>query len=675
MADRYWVGGTANWDVTAGTKWATTSGGAGGAAVPTSADNVFFDANSGAGTVTVTDTAYVNNLNFTGYTGILSGNAGLSIYGNFTVSAGMTWGHIGPLNFEGATVGRTITTNGKSLANNSANFTGGAGSWILQDNINLSAVFLNSGTLDTNGKTVDVSSLYLYGGTLTCGASTVNLLYLANFGTTINAGTSTFRFDLSGATLSVVLNFTAAVTFYNVEIYGKSADILITSATTFNNLKIAPLTTWSVLKLEANIIVNGTFTSTGTSVQQRNLICSSVRNTQRAINAAAVSVQDTDFRDINANGAAVPWGLTGQRVGDLGNNSDINFPTPVTRYAVAAGNWSSTAVWSATSGGAVGASVPLPQDTAIFDASTGPGTYTLNVYRIGGIDASACGARVLAISIPTPPPGFSGFQVYKSFILSSALTFTPNSNNITFTGGGANTINTANKQLYDISIAGNYTLASSLSVAASISVNGLFVTNGYNVTCGSTVIAVAVSIWDNATLYMGSSVWRLTDSGTCWNYLSGTIFAESSTIEIAASAASTYTFAGGGQTYYGLLVTGSTGASVVSIGGSNTFNTISSTKSNAYTLRFTNGQTTTVSTWSVSGSSGNVVTIDSTSAGSRFNLTKTGGGLTVSNFVSVKDSNASPANTFYAVNSTNAGNNVNWTFNFPSSQGNLLAFC
>ena len=42
MADRYWVGGTANWDGTAGTKWATSSGGLGGASVPTSADDVFF---------------------------------------------------------------------------------------------------------------------------------------------------------------------------------------------------------------------------------------------------------------------------------------------------------------------------------------------------------------------------------------------------------------------------------------------------------------------------------------------------------------------------------------------------------------------------------------------------------------------------------------------------------
>lgn len=34
MADRYWVGGTATWDNTAGTKWSATSGGAGWASVP-----------------------------------------------------------------------------------------------------------------------------------------------------------------------------------------------------------------------------------------------------------------------------------------------------------------------------------------------------------------------------------------------------------------------------------------------------------------------------------------------------------------------------------------------------------------------------------------------------------------------------------------------------------------
>jgi hypothetical protein len=53
MANRFWVGGTANWDITAGSKWSTVSGGSGGSAVPTTSDDVFFDANSGASVVTI----------------------------------------------------------------------------------------------------------------------------------------------------------------------------------------------------------------------------------------------------------------------------------------------------------------------------------------------------------------------------------------------------------------------------------------------------------------------------------------------------------------------------------------------------------------------------------------------------------------------------------------------
>lgn len=44
MADRYWVGGSGNWNDTA--HWSTSSGGAGGASVPNTSDNVYIDENS-----------------------------------------------------------------------------------------------------------------------------------------------------------------------------------------------------------------------------------------------------------------------------------------------------------------------------------------------------------------------------------------------------------------------------------------------------------------------------------------------------------------------------------------------------------------------------------------------------------------------------------------------------
>lgn len=63
MANRYWVGGTGTWDATTTTHWSATSGGAGGASAPTSADNVIFDAASNATAYTVTPGV---NATFTG---------------------------------------------------------------------------------------------------------------------------------------------------------------------------------------------------------------------------------------------------------------------------------------------------------------------------------------------------------------------------------------------------------------------------------------------------------------------------------------------------------------------------------------------------------------------------------------------------------------------------------
>lgn len=150
MADRYWVGGTANWDGTAGTKWSTTSGGSGGASVPTSSDNVFFDANSGSGTITVSGTRACLSLDATGFTGTLAGTSTpiLQINNSMTLGSGMTVaGTLTNVNFVGNTAPRTLTSAGKSLINvtvaiNTAN------TLTLQDNLTVTTNFtLTTGTL------------------------------------------------------------------------------------------------------------------------------------------------------------------------------------------------------------------------------------------------------------------------------------------------------------------------------------------------------------------------------------------------------------------------------------------------------------------------------------------------------------------------------------------------
>jgi hypothetical protein len=49
MADRYWVGGAGNWTSSNTTNWSTTSGGSGGASVPTSSDKVIINSASNPG--------------------------------------------------------------------------------------------------------------------------------------------------------------------------------------------------------------------------------------------------------------------------------------------------------------------------------------------------------------------------------------------------------------------------------------------------------------------------------------------------------------------------------------------------------------------------------------------------------------------------------------------------
>lgn len=114
MADRYWVGGTASWDGTAGTKWAATSGGPGGESVPTSADDVFFD-NLSTGTVTVaTGNTGAKSINCTGFTGTMTGSGSISVAGSITLVAGMTYSRTGGTTTITGT--GTITSAGKTFS-------------------------------------------------------------------------------------------------------------------------------------------------------------------------------------------------------------------------------------------------------------------------------------------------------------------------------------------------------------------------------------------------------------------------------------------------------------------------------------------------------------------------------------------------------------------------------
>jgi hypothetical protein len=173
MASRYWVGGgsSTNWSATGNTNWAATSGGANNASVPTTTDDVFFDANSGAGTSVLDAGVTIISLDCTGFTGTLTHNAvTLTISGNlFRLAAGMTYtpANSSRLVTFTSTSGTTlITCAGKTLG--AATFNGAGGTFQPQDAFavrNDATTTLTSGTLDANNQNITTGAFVSSGST------------------------------------------------------------------------------------------------------------------------------------------------------------------------------------------------------------------------------------------------------------------------------------------------------------------------------------------------------------------------------------------------------------------------------------------------------------------------------------------------------------------------------
>lgn len=331
MADRYWVGGTANWDATAGTKWATTSGGAGGAAVPTSADNVFFDAASGAVTVTVSATANCLDLNFTGFTGTFAGSSSISIYGSLFYSTTMTRTHSGTKTFRATTTGKTITLNGKALGG-SAIFNGAGGEWILQDSWSSSNITLTAGTLNTNDKSI---SALVIGGSgsstrvLSMGSSVVTLTSNGGWdfsGTnmTFNCGTSTIK--LGNAPLTNPQTFAGnGFTYYNVEIPGTGNNIVTVSGNnTFNTFTVSRTSAFTLKLTDGSTQIITNWVGGGTAGNIMTLT-NTASTTQATLTKAGGGSATVDYANISWIAATPSFTWSATNSTDSGNNTGWNF--------------------------------------------------------------------------------------------------------------------------------------------------------------------------------------------------------------------------------------------------------------------------------------------------------------------------------------------------------------
>lgn len=397
----YWVGGTASWDSTAGTKWALTSGGTGGAAVPTPGDNVVFDASSGAGvTVTIAATA-VACFDFTanGFSSTITGTSALIVNGSW-FSQNTLFGYTGTVTFAGGGgYGQTINIPDS-----------GTGS---------SGLDINSVTIDTGGNTVGQVALLSSMGIVSTTARTLTLT-----SGVFNLGSNNCLFAIFNSNNSNSRSLVTDPAFAGtIQVHGRNTNV-ITMATSTNLIYSGRVFFYSTID-------GGTFPYTGTrsmfmgttstATTAPNLtvehagdtvsISNNVNNLTFAVAGAPLAVTTvannvlTIFGSVQGSGAYGYYTFTGGAntctFAGVGGTYDVEFPAdgvntgsnifldfPVT-FNGTGSTWNMLNTWSN----------PATSNTRVLTLTAGT-LYLQRTMYIGSFSSSGTATR--SIGLPAP---------------------------------------------------------------------------------------------------------------------------------------------------------------------------------------------------------------------------------------------------------------------------------
>ncbi len=307
------------------------------------------------------------------------------------------------------------------------------------------------------------------------------------------------------------------------------------------------------------------------------------------------------------------------------------------------GTWdaSSTANWSATSGGASGASAPGAADVAIFDANSGTGTVTLGatvtIQRCvwtgytGSFDPST-------FEINLNSSGASSLWTGGTTAIFLAVPTV----NFTYAGADSRTVSIGSVAGFPRNINANITAGSgTFTLNASTNINN-FNCTGFS---GSLAATTGVlSLTGNVTLSSSMTIAAATNNIDLTGSASRTITTNGVTIDrpirVPAEAS------GGIINFADALTQGSTRAFTITAG----------------TVKFKNGVTSTVGAFATSSTEQKF--LSSTVAGSQATLTQAGGRVNAS-YLTIEDIDATGGATWDAfTNRRNIddGNNDGWNF-------------
>lgn len=322
MANRFWIGGSGNINDTA--HWSTTSGGSGGASVPTSADNATWDANSSSGTYTVTVNANFSCANWT--TGApASGTLTFSaptyvfmVYGDVSLHLGLLFSGVPANTFwnlqppAGST--HYVTSNGVTIPfgwyiNGSTTST-----TVLNDDLSIgngSPIEFGKGTFDANGKNVTASYALAIGTnakTIKLGTGLWTLTGTSGWGIAINAVSVTtivLPSPASGSTIKLTANSSSNTTFDGG---GKTYGVLEIATQGTGKVAHTSSNTFDTFKNTAGAVRRNAFTA-GTNTTAANWILSgsagnlnvitSLTGAQHTLTKSGGGMVNADYLDLS----------------------------------------------------------------------------------------------------------------------------------------------------------------------------------------------------------------------------------------------------------------------------------------------------------------------------------------------------------------------------------------
>jgi hypothetical protein len=355
---------------------------------------------------------------------------------------------------------------------------------------------------------------------------------------------------------------------------------------------------------------------TGTfQLAENTTFSSTVTLTQGTLNLNNNTLTCNAFASSNSNTRVIAFGtgnitVTGNDASVWQLNTITNFSytgTPTVNFTYSG----STGTRTITNGNAA----TQTESTAI-NINITAGTDTINFGTVNGI-------KNLSFT------GFAGtlnsnnITIYGNLTVSSGMTLTASTNATAFGATSGTQEITSNGKTFDFpitqdGIGGTVKLIDNLTMGSTRTYflnNGTLNLNNFNLSTG----LFSSSNSNTRVLTLGTGTMTITGSGsTAFNITDGTnLTVNRGTSIINMASASAKTFAGGGKTYYRL---NQGGAGILTITGANTFHDIINTTQPA-TITFPASTTTTVSNFSARGTSGNLISLRSSTPGTQFTLT------------------------------------------------------